>query len=138
MKKLMIHLGYEEEQIKLVENGDFLLLEDNNLKLEKDVIKSGEILIENREMGFIDINKLFERKIMGESGLIFIILYLTDKRNTIPREPEFIIKGIQFDDRFINEMKEKVKSVVNVLENEELYEDELFKKRTLRTYPLRQ
>src|SRR6056297_503350 len=132
MKKLMIHLGYEEEQIKLVENGDFLLLEDNNLKLEKDVIKSGEILIENREMGFIDINKLFERKIMGESGLIFIILYLTDKRNTIPREPEFIIKGIQFDDRFINEMKEKVKSVVNVLENEELYEDELFKKRIRR------
>ena len=132
MKKLMIHLGYGEEKIKLVENGDLLLLEDNNLKLEKDVIKSGEILIENREMGFIDINKLFERKIMGESGLIFIILYLSDKRNTIPREPEFIIKGIQFDDRFINEMKEKVKSVVNVLENEELYEDELFKKRIRR------
>ncbi len=130
--KLMKFLGYEEDKIIFAENGDMLELKNRQVKHHGNQVENGPVYIENREMGYIEKYKVTERRLMGKSGLIIIIMKINKKKRKLLYGPELIFKGVQFDEKFRKRMEDKIKNVVKVLEKDEIYNNQLFKKRIRR------
>ncbi|MGI9107140.1 MAG: ribonuclease J [Pyrinomonadaceae bacterium] len=87
------HLGYADENIIMIENGDVLELDGDRASIiEKREI--GRIFIDDSGFEEIDQETVRERKQMAYDGLVTPILTLNERTGTLEAPPEIMARGV--------------------------------------------
>lgn len=95
-KKLALSLGYSDNNVILLDNGDVLRIEKGRYYVSKGDIKTGDILIDGTPM--IDNNDVImrDRALLAEDGAVLVIANVNPKDKTIVGEIEILTKGFIF------------------------------------------
>ncbi len=92
-KELAFDLGYQPDQVPLLENGSILEYERGSLRKSKSKIPSEMILIDGLGSGDVGTKVLEERKIMANGGVLFVQLKAFEKSRRLVGDPDVISKG---------------------------------------------
>ncbi|HEV8158205.1 MAG TPA: ribonuclease J [Pyrinomonadaceae bacterium] len=85
--------GYTDENIILIENGDILELDANSARVvaHNDIGKS---FIDEAHLGEIDYEIIRERKKLGFSGLITLVVAVDRETKKLKSEPQLTVQGV--------------------------------------------
>lgn len=95
-KKLAQSLGYNDNNVILLDNGDVMRIEKGRYYVSKGDIKTGDILIDGTPM--IDNNDIImrDRALLAEDGAVLVIANVNPKEKTIVGDVEILTKGFIF------------------------------------------
>jgi len=87
------HLGYADENIILIENGDVLELEADRAAVvgKRDI---GRIFIDEESMEELEYETVRERKKMAFSGAIILVVTMDKKTKKVVGEPQITFNGV--------------------------------------------
>lgn len=127
------HLGYAEENVILVENGDVLELEANRAAVvgKRDI---GRIFIDEESMEELEYETVRERKKLAFNGAIMLTVTMDKKTKKIVGEPQITFQGVAGIDPANGIVQAARKSVMNAItsmKKDEFNDKPLFKE-TLR------
>ncbi len=113
--KLARETGVKDENVTIAVSGDVLELTPDSLRII-DHLDDTRVLIEGREGNDISRMVLKDRKQMGETGVVFLLMVRDPESRRILSAPEVIFKGLvheQDESFFLGESKKLVKKLVN-------------------------
>ncbi|NNE67303.1 MAG: ribonuclease J [Pyrinomonadaceae bacterium] len=87
------HLGFEEDRVKLVENGDILELTGETATVV-DSNEIGKIFIGDNGSGEIGLETVRERRKIGYSGVISLVITIDRNSGELVADPLISIKGV--------------------------------------------
>ncbi len=99
-------LGMDKDNIFIVENGDILSINKNDITIQKNMVPAEAVLVDGYGVGDVGNIVLRDRKLLSESGLIIVVAAIDQASQTIVSGPDIISRGF-----------------VYVRENEELMEE---------------
>lgn len=116
------HLGYDDEHIILIENGDVLELEaDRAAVVGKHDI--GRTFISESGFEEIDRETVRERKRLAYDGVISLVVTINRETKELQTEPQIVphgVIGVDEDHNFVNEAKKIVTAAVESTPKHEL------------------
>lgn len=108
------HLGYEEERVILIENGDVLEVDaDTAQVIESSEV--GKIFIDNMGLGEIEHEIIRERKKLAYSGMVSLIVTLDKKTKKLKSEPTIKVQGVAGIDPLNGTLRSARESVVEAI-----------------------
>lgn len=120
--------GVKEENCFVMDNGDYLVLEDQKGYI-KGKIPSGVTYIDGSEIGGINSSIIHERKLLSKEGIFVVICYIDKNHTKQYSNPSIISRGfiyVKENEDLINKITTDIKKLVD--ENISL-ESELLKKK---------
>jgi len=112
--KLAESIGMASEKILIAKNGDIIKMNEKLCRVSSN-LSLQNIYIDGYGSGNTEDSVLKDRKILSRNGTIFVAVAIDSKKNAIIKDPEFVLKGIIYMERFeqiINEGKELVKDTI--------------------------
>ena len=106
VRKLAMEIGYKEDDVFLMDNGDVLTFDDNAFVSRKD-ISVGEILIDGTAIGDVNDFVLRDRELLAEDGALIIVAHINPRRKVIVGEIEIVTKGFVY----VKESEEILQSI---------------------------
>lgn len=94
--QLAEYLGMSGENIFLLSNGDSLSLTANKVQLEEHAAPAGDIMVDGLGVGDVGNMVLKDRRLLSESGLIFVVATVDRKQREIVSGPEVITRGFVY------------------------------------------
>src|SRR6266536_1058664 len=88
------HLGYAEENIVLIENGDVLEL-DGERATVTDKKEIGRTFIDETGFEEIEGETVRERKQMASEGMVTLIVTIDGETGQLQAQPEIVMRGVQ-------------------------------------------
>lgn len=87
------HLGYPEENILLVENGDVIELEPNHVAItgKREV---GRVFVDESGFGEIDRETIRERKQLAYEGVVTIVVAINEHTGKLEAPPQISVRGL--------------------------------------------
>ena len=127
--------GYSDENILLIENGDVLELGENSASVieHNDIGKS---FIDEAHVGEIDYDIIRERKKLGFSGLITLIVAVDKETKKLKSEPQITVQGVAGIDP-LNGLMQNARNAISKIITEtkrDKYQDKKFMAETLRVH----
>ncbi|HEX9927487.1 MAG TPA: ribonuclease J [Pyrinomonadaceae bacterium] len=123
------HLGYPDENIILIENGDVLELDENFASVtEKREI--GRTFIDDSGFEEIDRETVRERKQLGFDGVVSLVVTVNGKSKTLEGEPQIKahgVLGINPKNGFIADAKRIVTEAIEAAPPDEIADKAWFK-----------
>ncbi|MEP6925774.1 MAG: ribonuclease J [Pyrinomonadaceae bacterium] len=123
------HLGYDDEHIILIENGDILELDENHAAVvgKHDI---GRTFIS--ESGFEEIDReiVRERKKLAYDGVISLVVTINGTTKELETEPQIVphgVNGIDPNNGFMSEAKKVVTAAFESTPKHEIADKEWFK-----------
>jgi ribonuclease J len=115
------HLGYSDENVVLIENGDILELTENSARVveSNDVGKS---FIDEVRFGEIEYDTVRERKKLAYSGVVSLVITLDKKTKQIKSSPSIKIQGVARIDPLNGTLQIAKEKLVEFIENMTLQE----------------
>ncbi len=110
LRKLAVTLGYNEDNVLMLDNGDVVNFKDNDMYIGKNDIKVGEILIDGTSIGDVNDFVMKDRELLAEDGTLLIVAHIDPKQKRILGKVEIVTKGfvyIQSSEKILNDIKEK-------------------------------
>ncbi len=109
-KNIAIEVGYKNEDIILLDNGQVAYFENGVLKDTKEKVKCGDVLVDGSIIGDINEVVLKDRELMSEEGIIFVTTVIDTKHRSLLGGPEIVSKGFSISDenKLFSELKELV------------------------------
>ena len=127
--------GYSDDNILLIENGDVLELTANSAGVieHNDIGKS---FIDEAHLGEIDYDIIRERKKLGFSGLITLIVAVDKETKKLKSEPQITVQGVAGIDP-LNGLMQNARNAISKIITEtkrDKYQDKKFMAETLRVH----
>ncbi|HVF50642.1 MAG TPA: ribonuclease J, partial [Pyrinomonadaceae bacterium] len=126
------HLGYAEENVILIENGDVLEL-DGERATVIDKREVGRTFIDDSGFEEIDRETVRERKQMAYDGMVTPVVTLSEETGALETSPEVIMRGVIGADGnangFVKEMQRIVTQAVESTPQSERHDTSLLKER---------
>lgn len=88
------HVGYKEEDIILIENGDVLEL-DGERAAVVNKREIGRTFIDDSGFGEIERETVRERKQMAAEGIVTLIVTIDGETGELQSPPEIVVRGVQ-------------------------------------------
>ncbi|HHW79347.1 MAG TPA: ribonuclease J [Acholeplasmataceae bacterium] len=113
VRKLAMELGYQEEDVFLMENGDILTFDEKPF-VSKGELAAGEIYIDGTDVGDVNDYVLKDREILAQDGALLIIAHIDPRKKVIVGEVEVVSKGFVYvkeAESVIESIKEEFKKV---------------------------
>jgi ribonuclease J len=127
--------GYSDENILLIENGDVLELTENSASVieHNDIGKS---FIDEAHVGEIDYDIIRERKKLGFSGLITLIVAVDKETKKLKSEPQITVQGVAGIDPLNGLMQNARNAISKIITDtkRDKYQDKKFMAETLRVH----
>lgn len=110
------HLGYSDENVILIENGDVLELTADSARVSErhDI---GKTFIDDSRYGEIEMDTVRERKKLAHSGIISLIITLDKKTKELISKPDIQIQGVARIDPLNGTLQNAKDSVSEAIEN---------------------
>ncbi|MFN2453067.1 MAG: ribonuclease J [Pyrinomonadaceae bacterium] len=125
------HLGYKEENVILIENGDVLELDG-----ERAVIvgkhEIGRTFIDDSGFEEIDRETVRERKQLANDGILTCVVTINEETGELETDPEIIARGVigvDGSNGFVKEIQEVVAKAVENASRAERNDESLLKER---------
>ena len=110
VKKLATEIGYNDDNVIVVDNGDVVTFLDNKYIVGKQDIKTGDILIDGTPLDDNNDVIIRDRELLAENGVILVIANINARtREIIDEDIEIIVKGFTYHSDlnvFLDEIKE--------------------------------
>lgn len=123
------HLGYADENIILIENGDVLEFESDRARvIEKRDI--GRTFIDDDSSEELEYNTVRERKKLAFSGAISLVVTLDKKTKKLMEDPQITYQGVagmDFDDGMMEDALQTVIDSVNNMPKKDFTNQATFK-----------
>jgi len=106
--------GVPESRVRITSNGDLLSVTPDRLELIEH-FEEKRIFVEGRDGNDISKLMLKDRKLMGETGIVFALLVRDQENRRVLSEPEVIFKGLVHENLegfLIEEAVKRVKTVI--------------------------
>ncbi|WP_025724674.1 ribonuclease J [Acholeplasma granularum] len=97
VKQLAMQLGYEENRIFLLDNGDSVNFSDKKeTYVSKSEIKTGDILIDGTAVGDVNDYVMRDRELLAADGVLMIVANINPKTKKVIGNVEIISKGFVY------------------------------------------
>jgi len=108
------HLGYSDENIILIENGDILELEENSARVvERNEV--GKTFISSSSRREIEYETVRQRKKLAFNGIVSLVVTLDRKSKKLKNEPLIKIQGVSGIDPLNGTLKSARESVTDAI-----------------------
>ncbi len=109
-KQIALEANYEDNQIKILDNGDLITFEDGKLLNRVEKVKSGDVLVDGSFIGDINEVVLKDREMLSQSGLIIVAASVDARKRFINVGPKVIYKGFMAGEAAV-EVEESIKEL---------------------------
>ena len=110
VKKLANEVGYKDENIFLLDNGDMLTFMPNQDPfVTRGEINVGEILIDGTAVGDVNDFVMRDRELLAEDGALILVAHISPKQKKILGDIQVVTKGFVYvkeSEDFLNKVKE--------------------------------
>ncbi|MFA7589077.1 MAG: ribonuclease J, partial [Acholeplasmataceae bacterium] len=109
VKRLALELGYKEDSIMLLDNGDTLNFDKTGTYIGKNDINVGEILIDGTAIGDVNDFVMKDREMLAADGALLVVAHVSPKTKRILGPVEIVTKGfvyVQESEDLLNKVKE--------------------------------
>ncbi len=116
--QLALDMGIPNDRVLLAENGDVVVVEHNEVRLEGRV-HAGRILVDGKGVGDVGELVLRDRRRLSGDGMVIALLAVDEQSGHIVYGPDIISRGFVFEDRgdfILEEAKCLVLEVIDELE----------------------
>ena len=123
------HLGYREENIILIENGDVLEL-DGERAAVIDKREIGRTFIDESEFQEIDSDTVRERKQLAYEGAVTVVVTIDEETGELEGEPRISargVRGLSSDNGFREDAKRVVSAAIAGASRQTLADESLLK-----------
>lgn len=119
-KDVLNRMGYGDEQVFVLENGDQFTMDAKKAWLDRNEIASGEVLID--QSGNVPVNSqvLRERASLGHEGVIFVNLEVDFESGEVVGRPSIESKGFSGPEEALDRAQEFIAGSVAKLSRAEL------------------
>ncbi|MDR2819214.1 MAG: ribonuclease J [Desulfovibrio sp.] len=108
--RLAQRCGVGKDKILLLENGQPLTLLPDSFRLEEP-IPVDYTLVDGKGVGDVGFSVLKERRILGDEGMVIVVLVIDSETGSVLYGPEMISRGFVFEQRY-NHVLEDAKCLV--------------------------
>jgi len=110
LRKVCTQLGYKDNKVIMLDNGQVLELHNGDLVHTKNKVPSGEIFVDGILEGDVSDVVLRDRELLSEDGVLLIIANIDARRRVILSEPEIVSRGFVY----MKENEELIENVRNI------------------------
>lgn len=107
VRKLAMEIGYKENDVFLMDNGDVLTFDTDGAFVSKKDINVGEILIDGTAIGDVNDFVLRDRELLAEDGALIIVAHIDPRKKVLVGEIEIVTKGFVY----VKESEELLQSI---------------------------
>lgn len=97
--RLAVECGVKEENVILLEDGLPLTLLEDSFRLEQKVSVECT-LVDGKGVGDVGYAVLRERRILGDEGMVIVVLVVDSETGSVLHGPEIISKGFVFEQHY--------------------------------------
>ena len=112
MRNIAKTLGYKDENAIVIENGDVLEIERNEIKFKGEKVQSNYILIDGLGVGDIGAQVIMDRQTLAENGVLLVLIPINEKTRQIRGNVDVISRGFIY----MKESEELVKEIGKLAE----------------------
>lgn len=108
-------LGYTDENIGLIENGDILELNPSKMNIIKQVVPANYVMVDGLGVGDIGEVVLRDRRMLAEDGMFVIIAVIDGKTGKVRGNPDIISRGFVYlreARELLSEVRKRAKYIV--------------------------
>jgi ribonuclease J len=113
LKKLAIEIGYDPENIFLLDNGDVLTVNGKDTFVSRKEINVGEILIDGTAVGDVNDFVMKDRELLAEDGALLVVAHVSPKLKQIIGDVKIVTKGFVY----VQESEELLNKVIQVFKD---------------------
>jgi ribonuclease J len=109
LKRLAVEIGYDPEEVFILDNGDVLNIKDKDAFVSRNEITVGDILIDGTAVGDVNDYVMKDRELLAEDGALLIVAHVSPKQKKILGEVEIVTKGfvyVQESEEILTKVKE--------------------------------
>ncbi|MEO0249000.1 MAG: ribonuclease J, partial [candidate division WOR-3 bacterium] len=96
-KQMALQMGYQEEQIFLLENGQVLCLDESGARIV-DRVPVGRLLVEEGTVGGVPEEVLYDRRHLAHEGMLVAVVSLSAETGEIVAGPDLIRRGFEWNE----------------------------------------
>ncbi len=96
LRKIAGSLGYGDERVHLLTNGQVFRFEDGEAKGVVRSVKSGDMLVDGILEGDVSDVVLKDREILSQDGLLLLIAHINSREKQTIGDPEVLSRGFVF------------------------------------------
>lgn len=96
VKRLAMEIGYTEDQVFLLDNGDVITFDDKDPFVSTKEIGVGEILIDGTAVGDVNDFVMKDRELLAEDGALLLVAHVSPKTKDILGEVNIVTKGFVY------------------------------------------
>ena len=110
-----VETGLPEENIFTLANGDVLILRNEEVFLSNERVQADAIFVDGNDISGVSTAVLKDRQILGDNGLVSVIVAIDSRENKILTKPVIVSRGFVFikDSQLL--LKEAEQVVYNAL-----------------------
>jgi len=130
--KVARSMGYDDENIVILDNGEIALFEQGQLVIHSESIELDEVLVDGHGVGDVGTVVLKDRQMLSNDGVVAIVINLNRKTKKMVAEPEIVSRGFVFDAKNADLFDEAKKIAREVLEEKARIDGRYFNWQDLR------
>ncbi len=92
-KRIAMNLGYTDEQALIIENGEVLEIENNEIRRTTEKVSSNYVLIDGLGVGDIGAQVIMDRQTLAENGVLIIMVPVDEKTGKLKGQVDIISRG---------------------------------------------
>ena len=96
--KVAKSMGYDDENVVILDNGEIALFEQGQYVIYPDSIELEEVLVDGKGVGDVGTVVLKDRQMLSNDGVVAIVINLNRRTKRIISEPEIVSRGFVFDE----------------------------------------
>ena len=114
--KVAKSMGYDDENIIVLDNGEFATFEKGEFVPSYETIELEEVLVDGHGVGDVGTVVLKDRQMLSNDGVLAIVINLNRKNKKIINEPEIVSRGFVFETKDVDLFEEAKRIALEVLE----------------------
>ncbi len=91
--RLMKQMGYDDEHVLVIENGQSLIIADGKVRLG-DKVPATMVLVDGTNVGDMDMDIMYQRERLSENGVVVVSLVFDKKHHGLIQEPVIVHYGL--------------------------------------------
>lgn len=96
VRQLAKEIGYDDDHIFVLDNGDVLNFIDEEAFISKNEINVGEILIDGTAIGDVNDYVMKDRELLAEDGALLVVAHVSPKERKIVGDVKIVTQGFVY------------------------------------------
>lgn len=111
-KEIAMQLGYDENHGVLIENGDVLEMQNNEVHVTGERVQNNYILVDGLGVGDIGAQVIMDRQTLAENGVLIIMIPIDTQTKKIKGQVDVISRGFIY----MSESEKLIQGIANLAE----------------------